>query len=42
VTGRLPRFTHQHQGQRRLVEEPPLITRIRAAEADHVANALDT
>jgi uncharacterized protein (DUF2252 family) len=38
----LPRFTEQHQGQRRIVEEPPLITRIHAAEADQVADALDT
>jgi uncharacterized protein (DUF2252 family) len=38
----LPRFTEQHQGQRRIVEEPPLITRIRYAEADQVADALDT
>ena len=37
----LPRFTQQHRGRRRIVEEPPLITRIRAAEADHVAIALD-
>ncbi len=38
----LPRFTEHHQGRRRLVEEPPLITRIHAAEADQVADALDT
>jgi uncharacterized protein (DUF2252 family) len=37
----LPRFTEQHHGRRRLVEEPPLITRIHAAEADQVATALD-
>jgi uncharacterized protein (DUF2252 family) len=38
----LPRFTEKHQGRRRIVAEPPLITRIPAAEADQVATALDT
>jgi uncharacterized protein (DUF2252 family) len=38
----LPRFTEQHQGRQRIVEEPPLITRVPAAEADQIAEALDT
>jgi uncharacterized protein (DUF2252 family) len=38
----LPRFTEQHQGRPRIVEEPPLITRVPAAEADQIAEALDT
>jgi uncharacterized protein (DUF2252 family) len=37
----LPRFTEQHEGRRRIVEEPPLITRVGAAEADELAEALD-
>jgi uncharacterized protein (DUF2252 family) len=37
----LPRFTEQHQGRRRIVEEPPLITRVSDAEADEIAAALD-
>jgi uncharacterized protein (DUF2252 family) len=37
----LPRFTEQREGRRRIVEEPPLITRVRDAEADRVAEALD-
>ena len=37
----LPRFTEQHGQQRRIVEEPPLITRVPAAEADELALALD-
>ena len=37
----LPRFTEQHEGRRRIVEEPPLITRVGAAEADELAQALD-
>jgi uncharacterized protein (DUF2252 family) len=37
----LPRFTEQHEGRRRIVEEPPLITRVGAAEADGLAAALD-
>jgi uncharacterized protein (DUF2252 family) len=37
----LPRFTEQHEGRRRIVEEPPLITRVGAAEADELAAALD-
>jgi hypothetical protein len=37
----LPRFTEQRAGTRRLVEEPPLITRPGPAEAEHLAQALD-
>jgi uncharacterized protein (DUF2252 family) len=37
----LPRFTEQHEGRRRIVEEPPLITRVGAAEAEELATALD-
>lgn len=37
----LPRFTHEHQGTRRIVEEPPLITRVTGAEAERIAEALD-
>jgi uncharacterized protein (DUF2252 family) len=37
----LPRFTEEYEGRRRIVEEPPLITRLPAKEADAVAEALD-
>ncbi|MEU0497532.1 DUF2252 domain-containing protein [Mycobacterium sp. NPDC006124] len=37
----LPRFTHEVEGQRRIVEEPPLITRPAAREAELLAEALD-
>jgi uncharacterized protein (DUF2252 family) len=37
----LPRFTEQHDGTVRLVEEPPLITRPSAAEFAQLAAALD-
>lgn len=37
----LPRFTHEVDGLRRIVEEPPLITRPDAREADALAEALD-
>ncbi|WP_307793806.1 DUF2252 domain-containing protein [Actinotalea soli] len=37
----LPRFTHEHQGQRRIVQEPPLITEVREPEREHLAAALD-
>lgn len=37
----LPRFTEERDGGRRIVEEPPLITRVPAAEADELAGALD-
>ncbi|SFK52058.1 DUF2252 domain-containing protein [Geodermatophilus ruber] len=37
----LPRFTEQRDGTRRIVEEPPLITRPEPAEAEQLAEALD-
>jgi uncharacterized protein (DUF2252 family) len=37
----LPRFTREFEGRRRIVEEPPLITRVPDAEADELAAALD-
>ena len=37
----LPRFTAEHEGRRRIVEEPPLITRVSAGEADAIGVALD-
>jgi uncharacterized protein (DUF2252 family) len=38
----LPRFTQQRDGTRRIVEEPPLITRPDPAQADQIAQALDS
>ncbi|MBA2446313.1 MAG: DUF2252 domain-containing protein [Nocardioidaceae bacterium] len=37
----LPRFTERRDGTHRIVEDPPLITRPRAAEANKIAAALD-
>jgi uncharacterized protein (DUF2252 family) len=37
----LPRFTERRNGERRIVEEPPLITRLSEADADQLAKALD-
>ena len=37
----LPRFTEPGEGGRRIVEEPPLITRLPAAEAEQLAEGLD-
>jgi uncharacterized protein (DUF2252 family) len=37
----LPRFTTRHQGRRRIVAQPPLITPLPAGEYDAVAQALD-
>lgn len=37
----LPRFTVEQEGRRRIVEQPPLITRVSDAEADHIGAALD-
>jgi uncharacterized protein (DUF2252 family) len=37
----LPRFTAEHEGRRRIVEEPPLITRLASREAAAVGEALD-
>src|SRR6476661_5611837 len=37
----LPRFTSERDGQRRVAEDPPLLTRINYAEADQLARGLD-
>jgi hypothetical protein len=37
----LPRFTHEVGGLRKIVEEPPLITRPSVREAESLAEALD-
>jgi uncharacterized protein (DUF2252 family) len=37
----LPRFTAERDGKRRLVEDPPLVTRVSYAEADALARGLD-
>ena len=37
----LPRFTAERDGKRRIVEEPPLITRVTPAEAEALATGLD-
>jgi uncharacterized protein (DUF2252 family) len=37
----LPRFTELRDGSRRIIEEPPLITRPGGAEADQIASSLD-
>jgi uncharacterized protein (DUF2252 family) len=37
----LPKFTAERDGRRRLVEDPPLITRVSYAEADALAQGLD-
>jgi Uncharacterized protein conserved in bacteria (DUF2252) len=37
----LPRFTHEVDGERKIVEEPPLITRLPPREAELLAEALD-
>jgi uncharacterized protein (DUF2252 family) len=37
----LPRFTEQRDGTRRIVTEPPLITRPEPADAERIAEALD-
>ncbi|WP_214366153.1 DUF2252 domain-containing protein [Pseudonocardia sp. H11422] len=37
----LPRFTEELEDRRRIVEEPPLITRVAPAEADRIAAGLD-
>ena len=37
----LPRFTREVEGRRRIVEEPPLITRVPDEEAEELAAALD-
>ena len=37
----LPRFTAEHEGQRRIVEEPPLITRVSEVDAEAIGQGLD-
>ena len=37
----LPRFTREHRGGRRIVEEPPLITHLPDADAEGIGAALD-
>lgn len=37
----LPRLTAQHGGLRRIVDKPPLITRVHGAEYEQIAEALD-
>jgi uncharacterized protein (DUF2252 family) len=37
----LPRFTELRGDQRRIIEEPPLITRVDDADADRIADGLD-
>jgi uncharacterized protein (DUF2252 family) len=37
----LPRFTHEVDGERKIVEEPPLITRLPPRESEQLAEALD-
>jgi uncharacterized protein (DUF2252 family) len=37
----LPRFTTERNGRHCIVDEPPLITRVKEAEADRIAVALD-
>jgi uncharacterized protein (DUF2252 family) len=37
----LPKYTAEHDGKRRIVVDPPLITRVSAAEADALARGLD-
>ena len=37
----LPRFTERRNGERRIVEEPPLITRLSEADAGQLAEAFD-
>ncbi|WP_220458023.1 MULTISPECIES: DUF2252 domain-containing protein [unclassified Actinotalea] len=37
----LPRFTHEHEGRRRIVDQPPLITHVPDDDAEHLAAALD-
>jgi uncharacterized protein (DUF2252 family) len=37
----LPRFTAEHEGTRRIVEEPPLITRVSEQDAEAIAAGLD-
>jgi uncharacterized protein (DUF2252 family) len=37
----LPKFTAEHDGKRRIAEDPPLITRVTSAEAEALTTGLD-
>jgi uncharacterized protein (DUF2252 family) len=37
----LPKFTQEHQGRRRIVQDPPLITRVSDTDAEMLGTALD-
>jgi uncharacterized protein (DUF2252 family) len=37
----LPKFTAEYEGSRRIIEEPPLITRVSEADSEFIAAALD-
>ncbi|WP_298460968.1 DUF2252 domain-containing protein [uncultured Cellulomonas sp.] len=37
----LPKFTHEHEGRRRIVEQPPLIAHVPEQESEHLGAALD-
>lgn len=37
----LPRFTEEHEGRRRIIEQSPLITRVSDADHEMIAQALD-
>ncbi len=37
----LPKFTREHEGRRRIVEDPPLITRVSDADAELLTGAMD-
>jgi len=37
----LPRFTREHKGQRRFLDEPPLTTHLSGTDAEHLALGLD-
>lgn len=37
----LPRFTREHEGRRRIVDQPPLITRVPEPDSEQLAAALD-
>jgi uncharacterized protein (DUF2252 family) len=37
----VPKFTSEHDGQRRIIEDPPLMTRVTVGEAEQIGRALD-
>jgi len=37
----LPKFTHEHEGSRQIIEEPPLITKVSADDSASIGAALD-